>query len=132
MSTNSFDEYVGMKIKLKRSSLGITQSELGDLIGVTFQQVQKYEKGANRIGAGKLYEIATILNVPISYFFEGIVNDKLQSTLNDVKENAEYDYNSVDVPEKEITNLLKFFTRIQDKKIRSGVVELAKSLSKKD
>ena len=132
MSTNSFDEYVGMKIKLKRSSLGITQSELGDLIGVTFQQVQKYEKGANRIGAGKLYEIATILNVPISYFFEGIVNDKLQSTLNDVKENAEYDYNSVDVPEKEITNLLKFFTRIQDKKISSGVVELAKSLSKKD
>ena len=132
MSTNSFDEYVGMKIKLKRSSLGITQSELGDLIGVTFQQIQKYEKGANRIGAGKLYEIATILNVPISYFFEGIVNDKLQSPLNDVKENAEYDYNSVDVPEKEITNLLKFFTRIQDKKIRSGVVELAKSLSKKD
>ena len=132
MSTNSFDEHVGMKIKLKRSSLGITQSELGDLIGVTFQQVQKYEKGANRIGAGKLYEIATILNVPISYFFEGIVNDSLQSPLNDVKENTEYDYNSVDVPEKEITNLLKFFTRIQDKKIRSGVVELAKSLSKKD
>ena len=69
MATTSVDEYVGLKLKIKRSAMGITQNELGDMIGITFQQIQKYEKGANRIGAGRLFEFATILNVPISYFF---------------------------------------------------------------
>lgn len=130
MSTNSFDKHVGRKIKLKRSSLGITQGELGDMLGVTFQQIQKYEKGDNRIGAGKLYEISTILNVPVSYFFDGLENNKLN--LKDNEENNSYNTTLSNVPEKEVSALLKFFIKIKDKKIRDSVTELAKSLSKKD
>lgn len=130
MSTNYFDKHVGRKIKLKRSSLGITQGELGDMLGVTFQQIQKYEKGDNRIGAGKLYEISTILNVPVSYFFDGLENNKLN--LKDNEEGSSYDTTLSNVPEKEVSTLLKFFIKIKDKKIRDSVIELAKSLSKKD
>lgn len=130
MSTNYFDKHVGRKIKLKRSSLGITQGELGDMLGVTFQQIQKYEKGDNRIGAGKLYEISTILNVPVSYFFDGLENNKLN--LKDNEEGSSYDTTLSNVPEKEVSTLLKFFIKIKDKKIRDSVTELAKSLSKKD
>lgn len=130
MSTNCFDKHVGRKIKLKRSSLGITQGELGDMLGVTFQQIQKYEKGDNRIGAGKLYEISTILNVPVSYFFDGLENNKLN--LKDNEEGSSYDTTLSNVPEKEVSTLLKFFIKIKDKKIRDSVTELAKSLSKKD
>ena len=129
MSTNYFDKHVGRKIKLKRSSLGITQGELGDMLGVTFQQIQKYEKGDNRIGAGKLYEISTILNVPVSYFFDGLENNKLN--LKDNEEGSSYDTTLSNVPEKEVSTLLKFFIKIKDKKIRDSVTELAKSLSKK-
>ncbi len=130
MSTNYFDKHVGRKIKLKRSSLGITQGELGDMLGVTFQQIQKYEKGDNRIGAGKLYEISTILNVPVSYFFDGLENNKLN--LKDNEEGSSYDTTLSNIPEKEVSTLLKFFIKIKDKKIRDSVTELAKSLSKKD
>lgn len=130
MSTNYFDKHVGRKIKLKRSSLGITQGELGDMLGVTFQQIQKYEKGDNRVGAGKLYEISTILNVPVSYFFDGLENNKLN--LKDNEEGSSYDTTLSNVPEKEVSTLLKFFIKIKDKKIRDSVTELAKSLSKKD
>jgi transcriptional regulator with XRE-family HTH domain len=65
------DVHVGMQIQIKRKSLGLSQTKLGDAIGLTFQQVQKYEKGANRIGASRLFEISQVLSVPISYFFRG-------------------------------------------------------------
>lgn len=127
MATTSVDEYVGSRLKLKRSALGITQGELGDITGITFQQIQKYEKGANRIGAGRLYEFAKALNVPVDYFFEGIENS---GALNDVKnKSVTNDYNAYDVPEKEINILLKFFSRISDKSIRGSVIDLARSLS---
>lgn len=132
MSTNSIDEHVGMRLKLKRSALGITQSELGDIAGVTFQQIQKYEKGANRIGAGRLYKFSTILNVPISYFFDGLEEGDMKKTLSDSKSEIEFEYESFDVPEKELSILLKFFTRIKDRKIRNSVIDLARSLSKKE
>ncbi len=65
------DKWVGSKIRMRRNTLGMSQGELGTAIGVSFQQVQKYEKGVNRIGAGRLQQIAKILQVPVSWFFEG-------------------------------------------------------------
>ena len=65
------EEYVGMKLRWLRSKRRVSQEKLGDRLGVTFQQVQKYEKGSNRVSASRLYEIAKILEVDISYFFEG-------------------------------------------------------------
>ena len=70
-SPNSTDKHVGSRVRMRRMMLDMSQTELGNDIGLTFQQVQKYEKGTNRIGAGRLHEISRILQVPISFFFEG-------------------------------------------------------------
>src|ERR1700755_2442997 len=69
---NPVDTQVGNRVRIRRMLIGMSQEKLGDLLGLTFQQVQKYEKGVNRIGAGRLYEIARILGVPIDFFYEGV------------------------------------------------------------
>src|SRR5258708_26170085 len=69
-SPNSTDKHVGSRVRMRRMMLEMSQTELGNDIGLTFQQVQKYEKGTNRIGAGRLHEISRILRVPISFFFD--------------------------------------------------------------
>ena len=68
---NPTDKHVGSRVRMRRMMLGVSQEKLGDGLGLTFQQVQKYEKGANRIGASRLQQIAAILQVPVSFFFEG-------------------------------------------------------------
>ena len=69
---NPVDVHVGRRVRLRRKELGVSQAWLADRLGLTFQQVQKYERGANRISASKLYQIASVLEVPITYFFEGL------------------------------------------------------------
>lgn len=71
-SVSDFDKIIGRNIRIQRIANGITQADLGDAVGITFQQVQKYERGANRIGGGRLYEIASFLDVPIGNFFADI------------------------------------------------------------
>jgi transcriptional regulator with XRE-family HTH domain len=73
--TPDIDHHVGARVRERRIMLGFTQQQLADLIGVTYQQAHKYERGINRISAGRLYEIAHVLNVPINYFFEGLDGD---------------------------------------------------------
>jgi transcriptional regulator with XRE-family HTH domain len=70
-STGKYDNKLGKRIRLRRVELGISQSELGEKLGVTFQQVQKYEKGMNRVGAARLQQVATALDVPVAFFFDG-------------------------------------------------------------
>jgi transcriptional regulator with XRE-family HTH domain len=70
-SSNPPDAFVGNRVRLRRMLIGMSQEKLGELLGLTFQQVQKYEKGVNRIGAGRLWQVAQILSVPINYFYEG-------------------------------------------------------------
>src|SRR5436190_697882 len=70
--TQDIDRYVGARIRERRIMLGLTQQQLADLIGVTYQQAHKYERGINRVSAGRLYEIAQVLSVPIGYFFDGL------------------------------------------------------------
>src|SRR5207253_6079429 len=70
--TQDIDRHVGARIRERRIMLGLTQQQLADLIGVTYQQAHKYERGINRVSAGRLYEIAQVLSVPIGYFFEGL------------------------------------------------------------
>jgi transcriptional regulator with XRE-family HTH domain len=69
-TVDPIDRHVGRRLKLRRALMGLSQERLGDLLGVTFQQVQKYERGANRIGAGRLWQLAGILSVPVTWFFE--------------------------------------------------------------
>jgi transcriptional regulator with XRE-family HTH domain len=70
------DKHVGIKLRARRTKLGMSQSTLAEALGLTFQQVQKYEKGANRIGAGRLQHIAQILQMPVEYFFEGLPHER--------------------------------------------------------
>jgi len=70
--TQDIDRHVGARVRERRIMLGLTQQQLADLIGVTYQQAHKYERGINRISAGRLYEIAQVLSVPVSYFFDGV------------------------------------------------------------
>src|SRR5579862_8005883 len=70
-SSNPIDKHVGARVRVRRMTLTMSQSKLGEALGLTFQQIQKYEKGVNRIGAGRLQAIAAILKVPVGYFFEG-------------------------------------------------------------
>ena len=72
---NPVDVHVGGRVRLRRMLLGMSQEKLGEHLGLTFQQVQKYEKGANRIGASRLFDIARVLDVPIGYFFEEMSED---------------------------------------------------------
>ena len=69
---NDVDRYVGTRIRERRVMLGLSQQQMADMIGVTYQQAHKYERGINRISAGRLYEISRVLNVPITYFYEGL------------------------------------------------------------
>src|ERR1700681_831166 len=70
---NPVDVHVGSRVPLRRTLLGMSQEKLGDAIGLTFQQVQKYERGANRIGASRLFDLSRVLDVPVSFFFEDMV-----------------------------------------------------------
>ncbi len=74
---NDTDRHVGIRIRERRVMLGLSQQQMADLIGVTYQQAHKYERGINRISAGRLYEIAQVLGVPVGYFFEGLDTHRL-------------------------------------------------------
>ena len=130
MTRNPVDVYVGTRLKIRRLELGLSQNKIGEMTGITFQQVQKYEKGSNRIGSSRLYEFAKILKVPVSYFFEqyeltfgdnGVLSDNRASF--DDKDN---------VSEKEILTLIKNFSAIKDPNVRKSIISLAKTLSKKE
>lgn len=130
MSSNPVDVYVGTRLKIRRLELGYSQNKIGEMTGITFQQVQKYEKGLNRIGSSRLYEFAKILKVPVSYFFEQYeLTFGNNGILADNK--ASFDDNT-EISEKEILTLIKNFTAIKDPSIRKSIITLTKTLSKKE
>ena len=129
MPSNPVDIYVGTRLKIRRSELGLSQNKIGEMTGITFQQVQKYEKGLNRIGSSRLYEFAKILKVPVSYFFEQYeVAFKNNNVLCDNREN----FDDKNVSEKEIITLIKNFSVIKDPGVRKSIITLAKTLGRKE
>lgn len=128
---NPLDVHVGSRVRLRRMLLGMSQEKLGDQLGLTFQQVQKYEKGINRIGASRLFELAKTLGVSIDYFYEdaphptpGMAEE--QQGYSDTKaENPVFDFLST----REGLELNKAFVKITDARIRRSIVELVRSLS---
>lgn len=85
------DRWVGTKIRIRRNTLGMSQGELGEAIGVSFQQVQKYEKGVNRVGAGRLQRIAQILQMPVEWFFQGMPSAGRRGALPETEEMGDLD-----------------------------------------
>ncbi|MDR0677316.1 MAG: helix-turn-helix domain-containing protein [Holosporaceae bacterium] len=122
-SRKGLDSYIGSRVKSRRSFLGISQEKLGNYLGITFQQVQKYEKGANRISASMLYDMASALSVDFSYFTEGY---KKGSSVED--ENSP-SYHMDQKNPKETTELLRHFCKINDPAIRKKIVGLVKSIA---
>ena len=122
---NPIDIHVGSRIRLRRTMLGMSQEKLGESLGITFQQVQKYEKGTNRVGASRLQNIAAILNVPVSFFFEDAPGESAPSGM---QENAAtYVVNFLSSSEG--LQLNRAFVRISDPKVRRRIIDLVKSLA---
>lgn len=117
---NSIDVAVGRRIRLHRMNAKLSQTELGNQIGVTFQQVQKYEKGVNRVGAGRLTQIAAILNVPITAFFEGVSNE--------AKKFSERDLVTELLVAPRAMRLLQAFSGIPDVSVQSAIVDLVQAI----
>lgn len=122
---NPIDAQVGNRVRIRRMLVGMSQEKLGDLLGLTFQQVQKYEKGINRIGAGRLFEIARILDVPIDFFYDGVggAAEGLAETGAPVMEF---------VSSGEGLQLSLAFMKIRDPKVRKRVLDLVKSLAEEE
>jgi transcriptional regulator with XRE-family HTH domain len=123
---NPIDVHVGSRIRLRRNLLGMSQEKLGEGLGITFQQIQKYEKGTNRVGASRLQAIAAILGVPVSYFFENApTGDTVVAGL--AEESADYVADFMNSAEG--LQLNRSFVKITDSRIRKKVIELVKALS---
>jgi transcriptional regulator with XRE-family HTH domain len=122
---NPIDGQVGNRVRIRRMLIGMSQEKLGDHLGLTFQQVQKYEKGINRIGAGRLFEIARILDVPIDFFYDGVgtPSDGVGEARAPVMEF---------VSSTEGLQLSLAFMKIKDPKVRKRVLDLVKSLAEEE
>jgi transcriptional regulator with XRE-family HTH domain len=130
---NPVDIHVGGRVRFRRMLLGMSQEKLGERLGLTFQQVQKYEKGINRVGASRLYDLSQVLGVPIQFFYDeapgqpsdsaGLANNGDRPSESTITEFLNT---------REGLELNKAFVRIHDPKVRRAVVELARSLAGED
>ncbi|CAN7147736.1 MULTISPECIES: helix-turn-helix domain-containing protein [Neorhizobium] len=124
---NPIDIHVGSRIRLRRTMLGMSQEKLGESLGITFQQIQKYEKGTNRVGASRLQNISSILNVPVSFFFEDAPGD--QGGQGGMAEASSSNYVVDFLSSSEGLQLNRAFVKISDPKVRRRVVDLVKALA---
>jgi transcriptional regulator with XRE-family HTH domain len=126
-SPNPVDKHVGSRVRMRRMMLGISQEKLGQALGLTFQQVQKYEKGTNRIGASRLQHLSHILEVPAAFFFEGAPN--LPGATHGMKEAPSPGYVSDFLATSEGLSLTKAFMRIKEPKLRRHIVHLVEAIA---
>lgn len=123
------DIYVGSRVRLRRTMMGMSQEQLGDALGLTFQQVQKYERGANRMGSSRLFKIAQILNVPVAYFFDDIPDEPGSSSL---------DHEAVDAVDpklmikRETLELTRAFHKITTAESRQALIDVINKLADND
>ena len=125
---NPIDVHVGSRLRLRRTMLGLSQEKLGDHLGITFQQVQKYEKGTNRIGASRLQQIAAVLQSPVSFFFEGLPESG-EPPAAGFAESESANYVVDFLSSSEGLQLNRAFLRIKDPKVRKKIVDLVSSLA---
>jgi transcriptional regulator with XRE-family HTH domain len=129
---NPVDKHVGSRVRMRRLMLSLSQEKLGDALGLTFQQVQKYEKGTNRIGASRLQQISHILQVPVAFFFEGAPNLPGGSRTDGLSEAPSPAYVSDFLATSDGLALTKAFMRIKDSKLRRRIVDLVEQIAGED
>jgi transcriptional regulator with XRE-family HTH domain len=126
---NPIDKHVGSRVRMRRMMLSMSQEKLGDALGLTFQQVQKYEKGTNRIGASRLQQIAQILQVPVSFFFDGAPHLPGAARNEGMGEAPSPAYVSDFLATSDGLALTKAFMRISDSKLRRRIVDLVEQIA---
>ncbi|MDK9721858.1 MAG: helix-turn-helix domain-containing protein [Rhodospirillales bacterium] len=129
---NPIDVHVGNRVRLRRTLLGMSQEKLGEAIGLTFQQVQKYERGANRVGASRLYDLSQVLDVPVSYFFDDMPDEVTKSSPRQIlgmSEDPAADFEHDPMTKRETLELVRAYYRVTNPAVRRRLFELAKSLA---
>lgn len=116
-STAAIDRHVGARIRERRILLGLTQQQLAELIGVTYQQAHKYERGVNRVSAGRLFQIANVLSVPMSYFYEGV---------------GEGEPRPITPRERMVLEIARNFTGIENERHQEALHQLARALASEE
>jgi transcriptional regulator with XRE-family HTH domain len=130
---NPIDKHVGSRVRMRRMMLGMSQEKLGDALALTFQQVQKYEKGTNRIGASRLQQISHILQVPVAFFFEGaphLGEGTMTASLQTAAPSPSYVSDFLATSDG--LSLTKAFMRIPDPKLRRRIVDLVQQIAGED
>jgi len=127
---NPVDKYVGSRVRMRRIMLGMSQEKLGEALGLTFQQIQKYEKGTNRVGASRIQQIAEVLQVPVSFLFEGGPTSSAGRDTFD--EGTSPAYVSDFLATSEGLALTRAFTRIGDSKLRRSIVDLVEQIAARE
>ena len=126
---NPIDVHVGTRVRLRRNMLGLSQEKLGEAIGLTFQQVQKYERGANRIGASRLHDLSRVLDVPVSFFFDDMDPVRAPAIPAGFAEPPAEAFDSDPLRKRETVELVSAYYRIEDAVVRRRLFELAKALA---
>ncbi len=128
---NPVDKYVGSRVRMRRIMLGMSQEKLGEALGLTFQQIQKYEKGTNRVGASRIQQISEVLDIPVSFLFEG--GPGAFSTGNGpdtgLGENPSPAYVSDFLASAEGLALIRAFTKISNQKLRRSIVDMVEQVA---
>lgn len=123
---NPIDKHVGARVRMRRLMVGMSQEKLGNALGITFQQIQKYEKGTNRIGASRLQQISGVLGVPVSYFFEDAQGEAV--TDGGFAEEKS-DFVAEFLATSEGLQLTRSFMKVKDPKVRRRIVDLVTSIA---
>jgi transcriptional regulator with XRE-family HTH domain len=126
---NPVDVHVGSRVRLRRNMLGLSQEKLGEALGLTFQQVQKYERGANRIGASRLLELSRILDVPVSFFYDETDPVRAPAIPVGFSESPQEGFDSDPLRKRETLELIEAYYEIEDAAVRRRLFDLAKSLA---
>ena len=133
-NNNAVDLHVGKRVRLRRTLLGMSQEQLGTELNITFQQVQKYERGANRVSASRLWDISQILDVPINYFFDDMTENTMRSSPRRVSRGSEV----VDLSDEQIKDpmarretleLVRTYYTIEKPLVRKRILEMVKSIA---
>jgi len=124
------DQHVGAQIRMRRLMLGMSQTTLGDAVGLTFQQIQKYEKGINRVSASRIQQFAEVLDVPLTFFFDGAPGADVQRGRKaSAKSMAIPEYVTNFLTSREGQNIMKAFSQISDRKLVRRIVDLAEEVA---
>ncbi|ABC24392.1 helix-turn-helix domain-containing protein [Rhodospirillum rubrum] len=140
-SPDPVDVHVGRRLRLRRTLLGMSQEQLANAVGVTFQQIQKYERGSNRVSASRLYDISKVLGVPVAFFFEDIGDEVTSARLapivpditgSGLSEPAIPAYEQDPLQKNETLELIRAYWRLPTDTVRKRALDLLKSLSGRD